>query len=359
MQIRDDKRRTLGVGFFNSQSKIIGRIMSRQKRPLDRAFFRERIENAIAVRKSHLPVRPCHRLINSESDFLSGLIVDIYDRVAVIQVSSLALDQRKTYIIDALDELLELDAILEKKDVSTRRFENLDTGIEFHKGNAESLPSEFKINDLIFHIDLVDGHKTGAYLDQQFNYDRVSQLAHSGTLLDCFTFSGGFALHAARRTDLKVEGVDQSAAALELAAKNATSNNLEADWVEGNVFDVLKKRSSEIYKGDLKPYDNIILDPPSFTRNRASVPDALRGYKEIHLRAFQSVRQGGRVFTFSCSHHIDSYSFEHSAVAAAIDARVTLRRIELFEQGPDHPIFPQVPETQYLKGFAYEVVKNS
>ncbi|MDA7916287.1 rRNA large subunit methyltransferase I, partial [Verrucomicrobia bacterium] len=136
VQVRDDKRRTLGVGFYNSQSKIVARILSRQKRPLDNTFFRERLETAIALRKSHELQLPCYRLVNSESDFLSGMIIDIYDKVAVIQISSLALDQRKKEILNILDELMNLDVILEKKDPGTRRFEQLDEGVEFHKGQA-------------------------------------------------------------------------------------------------------------------------------------------------------------------------------------------------------------------------------
>jgi len=221
VQFRDDKRRSLGVGFYNPDSKISGRILSRRKRELNSGFFRERLEAAIALRKAQEPKRPCYRLVNSEGDFLSGLIIDIYDRVAVIQISSLALDQRKQSIIGILDDLLDLDVILEKKDKGTRRFEGLDEGIEFHKGSAEQIPDTFQINDLKFHIDLVEGHKTGAYLDQQFNYDCVSRLAHPGRLLDCFTFNGGFALHAARRDDVTVEGVDQSRDALEIADRNA------------------------------------------------------------------------------------------------------------------------------------------
>ncbi|HVV74193.1 MAG TPA: class I SAM-dependent methyltransferase, partial [Verrucomicrobiae bacterium] len=208
--------------------------------------------------------------------------------------------------------------------------------------------------------DLASGHKTGLYLDQQVNYALVGGGARGAQVLDCFSFVGGFGLHSAQGGAAHVHLVDQSAEAIEAAKRNAERNQLadRCSLEAANVFDWLKAQTTVNPHEKVVPrWDLIILDPPSFTRNRASVPDALRGYKEIHLRALKLLRPGGTLATFCCSHHVDATLFQDTVLAAAFDARKILRRVASFSQGPDHPVIPMIPETEYLKGFAFELVR--
>jgi 23S rRNA (cytosine1962-C5)-methyltransferase len=211
-----------------------------------------------------------------------------------------------------------------------------------------------------FETDLMTGHKTGLYLDQQRNYDLVGRVGAGGQVLDCFSFLGGFALHAAHYGAAHVHMVDQSADAIAGAMRNAQANGLadKCTSTAANVFDWLKAETAARPHEKVVPrWDLIILDPPSFTRNRASVPDALRGYKEIHLRALKLLKIGGTLATFCCSHHVDAGLFQDTVLSAAFDARRVLRRVAAYSQSPDHPIIPMIPETEYLKGFAFEVVR--
>jgi 23S rRNA (cytosine1962-C5)-methyltransferase len=224
-------------------------------------------------------------------------------------------------------------------------------------------PFPAKLNGLRFGVDAQSGHKTGLYLDQQINYQRVAEViakTPGAQVLDCFSFVGGFALHAARTSAAHVHGVDQSAEATAAASRNAAANGLaeKCSFETANVFDWLKAQTVAQPHEKLVPrFDAIILDPPSFTRNRAAVPDALRGYKEIHLRALKLLKPGGTLATFCCSHHVNAVMFQDVILAAAYDARRILRRVATFSQSLDHPIIPSIPETEYLKGFAFEVVR--
>ena len=216
------------------------------------------------------------------------------------------------------------------------------------------------LNGLKFETDLVGGHKTGMYLDQQMNYQAVSQFAKGAQVLDCFSFLGGFGLHAARAGAAHVHMLDQSAEAIAAATRNAAANGLaeKCSFEAVNVFDWLKANTAvKPHERVVPRFDLIILDPPSFTRNRASVPDALRGYKEIHLRALKLLKPGGTLATFCCSHHVDIVTFQDVILSAAYDTRHVLRRVATYAQSPDHPVIPMIPETEYLKGFAFEVVR--
>jgi 23S rRNA (cytosine1962-C5)-methyltransferase len=360
VQVKDHRQRLLGTGFYNSRSKIAVRLLDRERIEPDRAFFKQRIAAALAHRQRWMPGATSYRVVNAESDFLSGLIVDRYEDVLVVQISSLGMDRRKTLIVEVLQELLSPRAILERSDTASRKFEGLADSQGVLAGEAVSRV-DVRLNGLRFETDLAEGHKTGMYLDQQTNYAAVGELARNATeVLVCFCFLGGFALHAARAGTGNVHALDQSAEAVAAAARNAEANGL-ADRVRfeaANVFDWLKARTAVGPNEKVIPrYDLIILDPPSFTRTRAAVPDALRGYKEIHLRALKLLKPGGILATFCCSHHVDRVLFEEVVLAAAIDTRHTLRRVALFGQSPDHPVLPSIPETEYLKGFAYELVK--
>jgi 23S rRNA (cytosine1962-C5)-methyltransferase len=359
VQVKDHRQRLLGIGFFNSKSKIHVRILAQERVDVNERFFEERIRVALAVRQKHLPNATSFRVVNAESDFLSGLIVDKYEDVLVVQISSLGMDKRKPQIVAALQKIFSPRAILERSDIGSRKFEGLQesNGILFGEQNG---PVSVNLNGLKFETDLVGGHKTGMYLDQQANYQAASQFAKGAQVLDCFSFLGGFGLHAARAGAAHVHFLDQSADAIEASKRNAATNGLaeKCSFDAINVFDWLKANTAvKPHERVIPRFDLIILDPPSFTRNRASVPDALRGYKEIHLRALKLLKIGGTLATFCCSHHVNSELFQDSLLSAAFDTRRILRRVATYAQSPDHPVIPMIPETEYLKGFAFEVVR--
>jgi 23S rRNA (cytosine1962-C5)-methyltransferase len=359
VQIKDHRQRFLGVGLYNSKSKIQVRVLDPGRVAVDARFFIDRIRAALAVRQRHLAGATSFRVVNAESDFLSGLIIDKYAGALVLQISSLGMEQRKPMIMEALQTIFSPRAIVERSDAAFRKFEGLAETNGLLSGTLEG-PERIDLNGLKFDVDILGGHKTGLYLDQQRNYQLVAGLANRGQVLDCFCFLGGFGLHCARAGAAHVHGLDQSAEACAAAARHAELNGLAGKWsVEtGNVFDWLKARTAVAPHEKVVPtFDAIILDPPSFTRTRAAVADAVRGYKEIHLRALKLLKPGGTLATFCCSHHVDALLFENVILEAAFDARRVLRRVATLTQSPDHPILPSVPETEYLKGFVFEAAR--
>jgi 23S rRNA (cytosine1962-C5)-methyltransferase len=359
VQVKDHRQRLLGVGFYNSKSKINVRIVSPERVEIDQKFFEQRIQIALALRQKHLGNATSFRVVNAESDFLSGLIIDKYEDVLVLQISALGMDRRKDLILAALKAIFSPRGIVERSEVASRKFEGLPPANGVLAGELSG-PVSVLLNGLKFEADLAAGHKTGLYLDQQVNYRLVGELAKGAQVLDCFSFLGGFGLHAARAGAARVHMLDQSADAIGAAQRNAALNGLEqiCSFETVNVFDWLSgQTTAKAHEKTVPRWDLIVLDPPSFTRNRASVPDALRGYKEIHLRALKILRPGGTLATFCCSHHVDAALFQDTLLSAAFDARRILRRVALFSQAPDHPIIPMIPETEYLKGFAFELVK--
>ena len=359
VQVKDHRTRLLGTGFFNSKSKIHVRILAPERVDVNEKFFEERIRAALDVRQKHMPDATSFRVVNAESDFLSGLIVDKYEDVLVVQISSLGMDQRKAMIVAVLQKIFSPRAIVERSDIGSRKFEGLTESNEVLCGEICG-PIFVKLNGLSFETDIRAGHKTGMYLDQQMNYQAVSQFAKDAQVLDCFSFLGGFGLHAARADAAHVHFLDQSTDAIEASKRNAATNGLteKCSFDTVNVFDWLKANTAvKPHERVIPRLDLIILDPPSFTRNRASVPDALRGYKEIHLRALKLLKVGGTLATFCCSHHVSAELFLDSLLSAAFDTRRVLRRIATYAQSPDHPIIPMIPETEYLKGFTFEVVR--
>jgi len=361
VQVKDHRQRFLGIGFYNSKSKIGVRLVNTERVPVDESFFEQKIRAALAVRKKHLPGATSFRIVNSESDFLSGLIVDKYEDVLVVQISALGMDQRKKQIVSALEKIFSPRAILERSDTGARKFEGLTDSQGLLAGVLEG-DIAVNLNGLRFQTNLLTGHKTGLYIDQQINYQRLADTVAQtpgAQVLDCFSFLGGFALHAARAGAAHVHGVDQSAEMVAAAASNAAANGLaeKCSFEAANVFDWLKARTlTKPHEKVVPQFDVIVLDPPSFTRNRASVPDALRGYKEIHLRALKLLKPGGTLATFCCSHHVDAFTFQEVILAASVDAHRVLRRVAIYTQAPDHPVIPAIPETEYLKGFSFETV---
>ena len=359
VQIKDHRQRFLGVGFYNAKSKIQVRVLAPERVEVNRDFFIGRIRAALAVRQKHLPRATAFRVVNAESDFLSGLIVDKYAGVLVAQISSLGMEQRKPLIVEALQSIFSPRAIVEKSEASFRKFEGMAESNGLLAGALDG-PVAVEINGLQFEVDIMAGHKTGLYLDQQKNYQAVAALAGGCQVLDCFSFLGGFALHCARAGAAHVHGLDQSPEAVAAAQRHAQRNGLaeKCSFEAANVFDWLKAQTAvKPHEKVIPKFDLIILDPPSFTRTRASIPDAMRGYKEIHLRALKLLRAGGVLATFCCSHHVDAVLFESVIMEAAYDARHILRRLASCSQSPDHPILPAVKETEYLKGFIYEVAR--
>jgi 23S rRNA (cytosine1962-C5)-methyltransferase len=359
VQIKDHRQRFLGVGFYNAKSKIQVRVLAPERVEVNRDFFIGRIRAALALRQKHLPRASCFRVVNAESDFLSGLIVDKYSDVLVVQISSLGMDQRKPLIVEALQAIFSPRAIVEKSEASFRKFEGLTESNGLLAGTLDG-PVAVDINGLKFDVDIMTGHKTGLYLDQQQNYQAVAALAKGCQVLDCFSFLGGFALHCARAGATRVHGLDQSPEAVAAAQRHAQRNGLAeiCAFEAANVFDWMKAQTAvKPHEKVIPKFDLIILDPPSFTRTRAAIPDAMRGYKEIHLRAIKLLRPGGVLATFCCSHHVDAVLFESVIMEAAYDARHILRRVASCSQSPDHPILPAVKETEYLKGFIYELAR--
>jgi 23S rRNA (cytosine1962-C5)-methyltransferase len=362
VQVKDHRQRFLGLGFYNSKSKIAVRVLSAERVAVDEAFFEQRIRAALALRQKHLPGATSFRVVNAEGDFLSGLVVDKYEDVLVAQTSALGMDRRKDLIVAVLQKVFSPRSVFERNELASRKFEGLPDANGLLAGEADGKVT-VNLNGLKFAVDVLTGHKTGLYLDQQLNYRLVADLvarAPGAQVLDAFTFLGGFALHAARAGAAHVHGLDQSAENTTAATANAATNGLagRCSFEAANVFDWLKAQTVTKPHEKLVPkFDVIVLDPPSFTRTRASVPDALRGYKEIHLRALKLLRAGGTLATFCCSHHVDARTFQDVILSAAFDARRVLRRVATFSQAPDHPILPSIPETEYLKGYAFELAR--
>ena len=359
VQLKDHRHRFLGVGFYNSRSKIQVRMLSNERVEVNTDFFIERIRAAMEVRKRHMPDATSFRVVSAEADLLSGLIIDKYEDVIVLQTSSLGMEQHKAIIVEAIQKVFRPRSVYERNEIASRQFEGLPPLSGLLAGEPVETV-DVTINGLKFTVDLRAGHKTGMYLDQQVNHARVGAMAKGAMVLDCFTFLGGFALHCARAGARQVIGLDQSEDAVQAARTNAERNGVSGNtqFEVCNVFDWLKAKTTTGPNERLVPqFDLIILDPPSFTRNRASVPDALRGYKEIHVRALKLLKPGGTLATFCCSHHVDARLFEDVALSAAYDQRKLLRRVATYSQAPDHPVLPSIPETEYLKGAAYELVR--
>ena len=347
ISLKDFKDKPLGSAIYNPHSQIVARRFSRRKQELDQEFFLRRLKQAFTLRE-RLPVDPelC-RLAWSESDGLPGLVVDRYHGHLVLQTLTLAMDQRLDIIGNALRELLDPQTIVLRNDSPMRKAEGLEPVISLLHGSDPD-PIQVETGGLRFEVALLSGQKTGLYLDQLGAYSCVAALAGGKRVLDCFSNQGGFGLACAQAGAASVTCVDISAEAIAAVNTNATLNNLEINTVEANAFDFL--RACEDH------YDLIILDPPSFTRSKKALGDAMRGYKEIHLRALKLLDHDGYLTTFSCSHHVTRELFLSNVRDAAVDARRTLRLVESHAQRSDHPILPTIPETGYLKGFTFQLL---
>ncbi len=366
VQVRSSKDRYLGTGYYNSNSKLTVRIVSRNANDApDDAFWARRVRYALSYRKTVMgPDFQACRLIFGDADGFPGVTVDRFGPVLSVQILSLAMEQNRDFWLGetvrqlrAMGETIE--AVYERSDSSIRTLEGLEPRTGFwtgEEGLADDTDGHVQIreNGLIFDVDYLHGQKTGFFLDQKYNRQAVARLAPGMKVLDCFTHTGAFALNAAHAGAEHVTAVDVSREALEEAAKNAALNGLQdkVEFLCADVFDLLTRLAE---KRD-RTYDLIILDPPAFTKSRSTAKDAMRGYKEINMKAMRLLPRGGYLATCSCSHFMQESYFRQMLHDAAQDAGVQLRQIEARQQSPDHPILWNVPESYYLKVYLFQSV---
>lgn len=350
ISLKDGRDHLVGSAIYNSKSQIVARRFSRRKQDLDLDFFNRRIAQAAEYRARRGVDPKLCRVVWSESDGLPGVIIDRYGDHFVLQTLSLAMDMRKDLIINAIVDLFGDVTIIERNDGVVRRAEGLELRSGVLRGDAPSLV-EMAIGGLKFEVDLLHGQKTGFYLDQKQNYETVAQYAGGRRVLDCFTNQGAFALACARAGSVEVMAVEKNPTNVAAAKRNAARNNLDVEWNEQDVFQFL--RAAE--KAQLQ-YDLIVLDPPSFTKTKSGLRDAMRGYRELHVRAFKLLSRNGMLATFSCSHHVSENAFAQMIADALVDASRSARRLRRFEQAPDHPVLPTLPESEYFKGVLLEMM---
>jgi 23S rRNA (cytosine1962-C5)-methyltransferase len=350
VELRAASGLSLGIGFFNPHSLIAFRMLSRNaEEQIDYAFFERRIREAFNLRQLLYPQGAVFRLIHGEGDFLPGLIVDRYNDILAIQTHSFGMDIHLPLICDALESLLHPRGIVERNESSSRLLEHM----EGRKGILRGTETSVMIDEhgLSYRVDLLQGQKTGFFLDQRENRLAVRQFAHSADVLDCFCNDGGFALNAATSGASSVVGVDVSEEAIARAQHNASLNSLNN--VQFEPYDVFERLQAFGETGTM--FDVIILDPPSFTKNKKTVPNAKKGYKDLHAKTFQVLRKGGILLTSSCSHHIEPGVFLSLIDEAARKSGRSLQLLEWRGAGPDHPSLPGVPETRYLKFGVFRV----
>ncbi len=356
--LKDFKDRKIGSGIYNPQSQIVARRFSRRTQDLDLDFFKRRISQALARRMEDRSLDPALcRIVWSESDGIPGLVVDRYGDHLVLQTLTLAMERRIDLITEAL--LSEITptphSITARNDSPIRAAEGMEGYTKILHGESPA-PFDVAHDGLIFRVDLGEGQKTGLYLDQLSNYGLVARHAAGRRVLDCFTNQGGFALACAKAGASQVTAIDVSETAVAATRLNAVLSGLaegQLECVQANVFDYLKTKDAAAER-----YDLIILDPPSFARNKRTLNDALRGYKEIHLRALRMLDPGGILATYSCSHHVDRETLLEVIRDATVDAKRSLRQLATHTQRPDHPILTTIPETEYLKGFVLQVIPS-
>jgi len=350
VEVRDERGRPLGSALYSSSSQIAIRLVSNEAltEPALLTLVRERIAAAVRFRQKAARETDSYRVIFSEADLLPGLIVDRYNDVLSMQMLTQAFDREdlRQAVVGSLAEHFPGASLIERVDPHIRELEELPArDSQMLRGERSS--TIFSFNGVRFHFDGLGGQKTGAFLDQRENYAAAARYAH-GEALDCFTYQGGFALHLARVCD-QVAAIDSSRPALEVAEQNEQLNREqhrsgEIEWTEGNAFDVLKDYSSAG-----REYDTIVLDPPAFAKSKRAVPTALRGYKELNLRALKMLRPGGILVTCSCSFHVGEAEFVEMLSSAAADAGRRVRVLERRGAAVDHPALLNVPETAYLK----------
>ena len=357
--IKDFDGYPLGRGYINTNSRITVRLLTREEhRDIDREFFRQRVSDAWEYRKKVVDTSSC-RVIFGEADFLPGIVVDKFSDVLVVQSLALGIDRWKEMIVEILKEIMEEDGIhirgvYERSDAKVRRQE----GMELKKGFIGSeFPTLVEIteNGVRYQVDVKDGQKTGFFLDQKYNRLAIQKLCKNARVLDCFTHTGSFALNAGIAGADSVIGVDASQLAVDQAAANAKLNGLDGrvKFICEDVFELLPELEE---KGE--KFDVVILDPPAFTKSRSSVKNAVKGYREINLRAMKLVKDGGFLATCSCSHFMTYELFTQTIGQAARNVHKRLRQVEYRTQAPDHPILWANDESYYLKFYIFQVCSD-
>ena len=351
VSVVDERGKSLGTALYSSSSQIAIRMLGSSSVPDLVALIRERIDAALQYREQVVRDSDAYRLVFSEADFLPGLIVDRYNDVLSMQVLTQGMDAEpvRAAIVAELTDKVKPAAIVERVDPRIRELEQLPA-LTSGLIHGEKSSTVFTMNGVRFRFDALEGQKTGAFLDQRENYAAAAQYAR-GEALDVFCYQGGFALHLAQKCE-KVTGVDSSRPALEVADQNATLNQREIEWIEANAFDLLKD-----YSAAGQQYDTIVLDPPAFAKSKQNLDTAMRGYKELNLRALKMLRPGGTLITCSCSYHVSETDFIEMVGAASSDAHRPLRLVEKRGQAKDHPVLVTVPETSYLKCLVLSVNK--
>ena len=350
VEVLNYKGNYIGRAFYNPQSVISIRMLTTKDEPCDRNFFRRRIQDAWEYRCNLCDPGSC-RLIYSESDFLPGLVVDKFGDYLVMQTLSLGIERIKDMIVELLVEVVNPKGIYERSDVPVRRHEGLEMTSGLLYGEIPER-IDMRENGILFSVDVINGQKTGFFLDQKQNRAGLEQFCKGAKVLDCFCHNGSFSLHAAKFGAKSVLGVDISEDALVVARENARRNGLDNVTFEAhNCFDHLRELTDAGEK-----FDVVILDPPAFTKSKNTVPSALRGYKEINLRGLKLVRPGGYLVTCSCSQHVSTEMFQNMINEAVRDSKSRVRMIEYRTQAYDHPILPAAPETKYLKCMYLQVL---
>jgi 23S rRNA (cytosine1962-C5)-methyltransferase len=346
VECRDRTNRLLGTGIYNSQSQIVWRRLGRERVTLDEAYLREALGRALARRAG---LGDFKRLVWSESDDLPGVVVDQFGATLVVQIQTMAMEKRAAAISDLLAELTGAAEIIFRNDANIRRLEGLPVEVHTRSGTAWE-PRWMNIDGMNYWLDLQGGQKTGFYLDQRQQHAAVARHAAGRRVLDAFCNQGSFALHCARAGAAGVLGLDSAFDAVGQAKKNAEHNGLKADFLGVNVFDWFTAQR------DAAPaWDLVILDPPPFAKSKSALEGALRGYKEINLRAMKALVPGGVLATYTCSHHMQDAQLREVLAAAATDAKRRVHVLEFCHQPPDHPVLVTMPESEYLRGYILRV----
>lgn len=351
VELRSPKGVFLGSAIYNSHSQIVARRYSTEMVAFDAALLSSRLDAALTYRGKIISGQ-ARRLVWSESDQLPGLIVDRYDDVVVLQTLTMAMSRHEKVIANLLLEKTGCRVVLARNDAPVRQLEGLPLQRDVLQGDYRA-PTCVQIAGIDYQLDLWSGQKTGFYLDQAENYAAVAAYAQDRRMLDCFTNQGAFALTARQAGAVSCRAIDQSSEALGLASVTAKNAGLEIDWLQGNVFDLLRH-----YEQNRERFDLIVLDPPSFTKTKGNKTSALRGYHELHLRALRLLTRGGILATFSCSHHVTAEDWIELLQRAASETGSTLRLRQRLAQSFDHPVLVNVPETEYLRGYVVEKVNE-
>jgi 23S rRNA (cytosine1962-C5)-methyltransferase len=347
VECRDRAGRFLGTGICNSKSQIVWRRLSRERVVLDEAYIAAALERALARRNTN---ERCRRLVWSESDDLPGVVVDQFEDTLVVQIQTRAMEQRSAWLGEALARALKPAEIIYRNDAPIRRLEGLPLEVRTASGQPWE-PRWMRIGGFEYWLDLQSGQKTGFYLDQREQHPRVAKYCAGKRVLDAFCNQGSFAMHAARAGAAKVLGLDSAESAVAAARQNAERNAVKAEFGVANVFDWFNAPA----RANEPRWDVIVLDPPPFAKSRSALEGALRGYKEINLRAMQRLAPGGVLATYACSHHMHDAELRAVLADAAADAKRRVQVLEFCHQPPDHPVLVTMPESEYLRGYIVRV----